>query len=122
MSWVDDVLGEFGQSMGLPHLKFGERGAARLSFERLGQLGFEKTAGEVVVFMLRTVPVGNPKAWRKALALCHYTEGHPFPVQAGLKGDTQLVFMVRIPEREFTVQAIEQSIMLLDRLHGSAAA
>ena len=39
----------------------------------------------------------------------------------GLKGDDHLVFLVRIPEREFSVQTVEQSIELLDRLHGSVA-
>lgn len=121
MSWVDDVLREFGRSMGLPNLAFGQRGAVRLSVERLGQLGLERRPDEVLLFLLRPIPVGDARPLRKALAVCHYREGHPFAVQAGLRGDDRLVFVVRIPEREFTVQAIEQGIELLDRLHVSVA-
>ena len=121
MSWVDDVLSEFGQSMGLPNLAFGEGGVVRLSMERLGHLGIERLADEVLIYLLRSIPVGDPKHLRKALAVCHYNEGHPFMVQTGMRGDDQLVFLVRIPAREFTVQAIEQSIELLDRLHTSVA-
>jgi type III secretion system chaperone SycN len=121
MSWVDDALREFGQSMGLPNLAFSERGVVRLSIGRMGRLGLERQSSEVLIFLLRTIPVGNGKLLRKALTLCHYSEGHPFVVQTGLKGDDQLIFLLRIPEREFTVQAIEQSIELLDRLHASIA-
>jgi type III secretion system chaperone SycN len=89
--------------------------------EKMGTLGIEHHGKEVVVYLLRQMPPGDLRFLRRALALCHYKEGHPFPLQAGMKGEDQLVFLVRIPEREFSVQTIEQSIELLDRLHGAAA-
>jgi type III secretion system chaperone SycN len=107
--------------MGIAGLRFGERGVVRLRLESLGQLGIERLPDEVLIYLLRNVPVGEAKHLRKALAICHYREGHPFVVQTGMRGDDQLVFLVRIPEREFTVQAIEQTVELLDRLHASVA-
>lgn len=121
MSWVDDVLHEFGRTLGMRRLAFNARGVARMTMERMGSLGIERLPGELLVYMVRRVPASEGRILRRALTLCHYNEGHPFVLQAGLKGDEHLVFLVRIPEREFSVQTVEQSIELLDRLHGSVA-
>jgi hypothetical protein len=41
-------------------------------------------------------------------------------VTAGLKGEEMLVFLLRVPEREFSLQTIEDCIARLSQLHAAA--
>lgn len=53
----------------------------------------------------------------KALELCHYRKGLPMPVNPGVRDESRLVFLTRIPERDFSLPTIEKTLGLLAELH-----
>ena len=117
---VETTVNEFGQSLGLPELHFNHNGALSLSIEGLGMLFMERYEGEVLVYLARSVPRFAEKAYQRALALCHYDQGHFTDVQPGLKGEDVLVLAVRFHDHEFTLHTINESIRLLGALHDTS--
>jgi type III secretion system chaperone SycN len=120
MGMVEDTINEFGNTMGIEDLQFNQNGTIVLSIENIGTLCIEKSNvekfPEIILCMIRAYPQHDDEISRKALAACHYDKGHPFPVSAGVKGTDMLAFMARIPEKQFTIPAIEQCIPWLARM------
>jgi type III secretion system chaperone SycN len=120
MTWVDDVVSEFGRSMGFPRLQFDDKGVVSLKFERLGTVVLEKLDETVLIYMARELSPQDTEAARRALALCHYKEQPPFPLQAALHRDQELVFGLRIPARDFQLPTLERAVSYLDHVHQQA--
>jgi type III secretion system chaperone SycN len=121
MSWVDDALADFGRSLGFNDLQFRSDGPVSLEFARLGTLYFEPLDGHVLTYVVRTLDRPDAGLFARALDLCHWRHHHAFPIQAGLAGDTQLSFAVRIPESDFTLPTIERVVDLLGQLHDAVS-
>lgn len=122
MTWVDDVVAEFGKSMGLHRLQFDDKGVVSLKFERLGTVVLEKLDGTVLVYMAREFEPHDSGIARRALTLCHYREQPPYPLQAALHRDQELVFGLRIPARDFQLPTLERAVSYLDHVHQQARA
>ena len=122
MAVFDDVLREFGALLGLEDFKTGANGVAALEIEGLGVFCLEAKGAEVTAYLVRTLPTHALGAPAKALALCDWRRGHPFPVSAGLKGEGTLAFLMRIPERSFSLQVVEEALNYLAGLHDEAVA
>lgn len=122
MNWADNVLADFGRSLGLPSLEFNEAGVASLKFEVLGDLYIEKVDnGEnVLIYVVRELDRPSREIFIKALELCHWENHHPFAVNAALRGDRHLVFSVNLPANEFSMQTLEQLIQFFGQLHDQA--
>ena len=120
MSWIDDTIAEFGMSMNIPGMAFNHHGVVSLNIEKVGAVLIEKSECDVLVLMLRPFPQFAEDVCRRALDLCHYKNNPPFPVSTGLKREELLAFIMRIPERAFTLQAIESSLEYLAKLHEAA--
>lgn len=116
MSWIEDTLADFGKTMGISPLAFSGQGVVRLCFVKMGTLFIERGAGEVLVYLVREPAAVDGTALRRALELCHYRHQHPVTVQAGLHGDSQLIFLARIPETDFQLPVLERVVGLLKRL------
>ncbi|MBG0775392.1 MAG: CesT family type III secretion system chaperone [Desulfovibrionaceae bacterium] len=121
MNWIKDTVRDFGRSMGLDGLEPNDRGVVCLAFERLGTLFIEQEDDDVLVYAARGLPPYSGAAWRAALEACHWTEGLPWPVNAGMRGDDVLVFLARLPGREFALPALERTLEMLGKLHDAAA-
>ena len=119
MIWVERTIEEFGRSIGIPGLRFNSKGLVHLTLEAMGSLFVEKADGAVLVYLAREAPFLSVPALTKALARCHYEENHAYPVHAALRGENQLVFLVRMEQNDFTLPALETVITLLGRLHDS---
>lgn len=122
MTWVHETLADFGRQMGLPDLDFGQHGVAQLQLESGGLLAVEPVqrgdAAEVLVYL------GRPLGWdaapllRRAAQRAHHSEAGAWPVQLAVRGDSPdalLLALVRLPEREFTLQALGQAVDYLGR-------
>ncbi len=121
MSYVDDTVRQFGKMMGFSGLSLGEDGRMALAFERRGTLLVEKAGGEVLVSLSREVPAHRPGVLEKAMALCHYASGLPLMVNPALDKNRRLFFACRMPEREFSVPALERALEVLTHLQDQAA-
>ena len=117
MSWVNDVLADFGRSLGIEHLAFNEAGVVSLKFEVLGDLYIERMEDGILVYLMRDLNRPGKEVYAAALELCHWQHNHPFQVNAALRGDRSLVFAVNLAESDFSVPAMEQLMQFLGHLH-----
>lgn len=123
MSWVHETLAEFGrQQLGLPELGFGTHGVAQLQLQAGGLLAVEPVRrgdeDEVLVYLGRPLGFDGAALQRKALAKAHFSGADALPVQVALQGsppDQLLLMLVRLPEREFTLQSLGHAVDYLGR-------
>ena len=120
MSWVHDVLADYGRSLGIDGLAFNEAGVVSLRFELLGEVFIEQTEGGVLVYVVREVDRLSGEICAAALAWCHWQHNHPFAVNAAQRGEHHLVYSVHLTEQEFSVPTMEQLLQLLGQLHDQA--
>ena len=118
--WVDRTLEEFGQSIGMPGLRFNDQGVVMLTFERMGTLFLERHEEQILMYMVRKAEHAPLAVFRRALGLCHYQENQPFELHVGLRREDDLVFLVKIPEQEFILPTVERALQFLDYIHGAA--
>lgn len=118
MSWIDDTVREFGERVGVPGLALGAGGFVQFALNQGGTLGIALAENEVKVWLSRPLaPHDRAAVYERALVQCDFRRHPPFPLQAGLRGGAELVFLARIPERAFTTPALEQALDVLERLH-----
>ena len=115
--WIAATFDEFGRGLGIEGLVPDDAGNLSLRLGPERRLGFHAGDDAVVVLLAAPPGLGDPLAQKqRALSLCHLRHGWAMPVRAGRARDGGLVFLVRIPARQFLVPAIEQAIDLLGRL------
>jgi len=122
VSATAEALAEFGRSLGIEGLGWPPSGVLTVRFETRGTLFLEDRGDFIFVYLVREI---DPAAeigpiLQKALLACHYREGLPFTVQAGLRGDSSLVFLVRLDSREVTLPALDRVLGLLTDLQERA--
>lgn len=120
MTWVDDTLRTFGQSMNLDPLNFNERGVICLDIEHTGRLYLEREEEHILIYLTRNVPPYAHGVYAKALSLCHFKESLPYDVHAGKRED-HLVFLIRMPATAFSPPNLERALALLKDLHDKTA-
>ena len=109
MKQIEEVMDGFGRQMGFEHFCLNSEGISCLEIEGMGTLFLEKSDDVFLLSLSREVPSFQRNVFMWALESCHYQEGHPFPVHAGLVSENLLVFSARVP-------AAELSVPMLDRL------
>jgi type III secretion system chaperone SycN len=128
-AWVQDTIAQFGQQLGVPALAIGSHGVAALELHNGGLLAIEPgraRAPEVLVVLGRPLGFDGGAALRKALAMAHHGAAATLPVQVAVRGegpDALLLALARVPEREFNLQRLGQTVDFLLRwtegaLHG----
>lgn len=117
MHWIEQTITDFGHSVGIDALSLNDAGVVMLTFERLGTLFIERREMELLVYLVRELTHPTAATFRAALEACHYRHQHPFPVQAGLRGDRHLVFLARLPAADFILPNLERTVALLDQIH-----
>lgn len=120
MTVTANTLRDFGQTLGLTDLSLSHEGVIVLDMQDRGTLYMEQGKGEMLVYMVREIPPFEEHIFTNALRLCHPDRGHTLTVQAGLRGDDQLVFLVRMPDERFILPEIDRALNLLCDLHDRA--
>lgn len=115
--WVDDTIQAFGRSIGIETLSLNDKDTVCLNVEKKGLLFFERHDNEVFIYLARKVFLDHGDLLNRALALCHYKAGLPRQVYCGFRGEDTLVFLVKLPVREFQLAELETVIKFLARLH-----
>lgn len=119
--WIASTFDEFGRVLGIDGLAPGRDGGLVLDVGQR-QLAFQVLDDAVVVMLATRLPPGDALAVKcRALGLCHRRHGWSLPVRAGLARDGRLVFLVRLPTRQFQLPLLEQAYDLMGRLHQQAA-
>ncbi|CAM2065495.1 CesT family type III secretion system chaperone [Sulfidibacter corallicola] len=121
MTWVEDTLRTFGESIQLGELTFNDQGVVCLEIEKMGTLYLEQAPGTVLVYLSREMPPYESGYPAKALAACHFREALPIAVTAAMRGDNHLVFVAQIPEVEFSPPTLDRTLEILAQLHDKAA-
>lgn len=114
------VIEDFAQGLGLADFRWAaSNGLAVFAFERRGTLYLEQRTDELLVYLGRELDLREHGRARltQALHLCHYRHQWPFVIQAGLRQESQLVFIARLARHEVSLPALEQALELLTRLH-----
>lgn len=121
---IESVIDAFAQGLGLSDFRWSARnGVAAFSFDRRGTLYLEEHPEGLLMYLSRDVDARAHVRERlvQALRLCHYQHNWPFAVQVGLRNESQLVFLARLPRAEVTPPALVQALELLTRLHERTA-
>ena len=128
MSWVNDTLLAFGRQLGLETLAFSTHGVAQLEFQSGAVLSIEPVqrgdTDEVLIYLSRPVGFAAPQLMRQALHHAHFKEAGVLSVQVALRGqgaEAGLIALVRLPARDFTLQALDQAFNYLNHWHDSLA-
>lgn len=117
---IEDVLTEFVRGLGLADYRWSvSDGLAAIAFDRRGTLYLEERPEVLLIYLSRRFDARERLRERlcQALRLCHYRHNWPYAVQVGLRDESQLVFLARLPIREVTRPALEQTLELLTLLH-----
>jgi type III secretion system chaperone SycN len=114
VQWLDDLLTQYGSSIGMDNFQSNHAGVAGLDFENGDQLIFEGHDEGLLVSMIR-MSQGYELATelQKALLLCHYRAGSSYPIQPGLQGDDHLSLSIYLPRDEAGPSNVEAVVTKL---------
>ncbi len=120
MNWVEQVVAEFGQRIGVPQLALNDEASVRLETMDGKGVGFfcvteDMAHTEVVVY--RSIPANhlNPAQYRAVLSAANFRSPRPWPFQAACD-QQELILAVRIPERAFMISSLEQTLEDLGKM------
>jgi type III secretion system chaperone SycN len=120
MTWVNDTIRDFGISIGLPELMLNERGILDLDLPNEARLRIAHLAHlpvpEVVLSRSETIFYPTSSMLTELLKLNDFRNSSEWPIQTAIN-DHELCISVRIPERSFVVNAMEQAISSLQNIH-----
>jgi hypothetical protein len=112
MTWVNDTIRDFGISIGLPELTLNERGILDLDLPNEARLRIAHLAHlpvpEVVLSRSETLFYPNSDLLTKLLKLNDFRNSSEWPIQTAIS-DHELCISVRIPERAFVINVMEQA-------------
>lgn len=119
MALTDDILSEYGRGLGLPSLGFNDAGICSLRFDRLGDLFIERLQDSLLVYLVRYHGRFETEALVAALAVGHWSNNPPFPVNAAVSGESALMFSLTLSASELNLPTVERAVSFLGRLHDS---
>ena len=114
---ITTAIADFGHSIGIDPLKWNAKGIVCLSFENFGKLYFEPEEDTLLIYLAHNIPFLDKMKMVKAFELTNVRENHPYPVQVGLRGQTAIVFCIRLPAANCQLHEIQMAAMLLKKLH-----
>ena len=110
------ILRTFGETAGLPDLRFDARGQVVFRTEADRLLGLECASGEILVYAALPVRYDSSDWLLQACKHAHHSRLGDWPVQPALReyeGAPHLLALVRLNEREFTEQRLRQTFEFL---------
>lgn len=105
-SWLEAILRQFGEGIGLKNFAMNERGAAVLRFETGSSLRFEY-AFESLVIALQVPVAADLAAFKRFLSLAHPERRGAFKLRvAYLSQHDSILLAARLAEREVTLPVL----------------
>lgn len=119
MNWVEQTINEFGNSVGLPSLTLDYTGKVSFSLQQGGSIVIqhlpELALPEVVVTRSEPISYATPELLRQALRIGDFRNPSSWQLQAGCN-QRELFLAMRIPERAFVMNVLEQVLAQLTAL------
>ena len=119
MNWVEQTINEFGNSIGLPSLTLDYTGKVRFSLQQGGSIAIQHLPDlalpEIVVTRSEPISYATPELFRQALRIGDFRNPSGWPLQAGCN-QRELFLAIRIPERAFVLNVLEQALAQLTEL------
>ena len=116
MDFFDELVGAFGNRLGMEGLAVGANGIVDLQIEKIGRFQLEKNGESLLVTLARPQSPHAAGAARALLNLSHWRENHPWPIHPGMMGDAWLSLTARIPLAGVDVPTLESALELLSKL------
>lgn len=122
MDRLQETLAQFGRQIGIADLGLSREGVLQLAIGPDGLLGLEALTGadgpQVLVYVERSVRYAPAPVARRALQLADLTRSGTHAVQPCLRQTDEgprLLALMRIPERGFSVQALNRTVDCLQQ-------
>ena len=120
MNWVNQAITDFGRSIGIPTLKLDQKSRLvltlpedrRIQIQHLPELALP----EVVVSRSEPLHFAEPEILRLAMRSADFRYPSLWPIQAGAT-ESELLLAMRIPQRAFVMNVLEQALENLKALH-----
>ena len=120
MNWVHQAISDFGHSIGIPNLQLDENNRLVLTLSENRRLQIQHLPDlalpEVVVSRAEPLHFASPAILRLALRSSDFRYPNLWPIQAGAT-ENELLLAMRIPQRAFVMNVIEQALTNLAALH-----
>ncbi len=120
MNWIDQTVAEFGESIGIPALALDAQNQVCMELQSGGEIRIdylsEPPFSEIVVSRSQPLEPEYSTQLREALRLTDFRCSDRWAVNATVYND-QLVLGMRIPEREFELNVLEDALSQLTQMH-----
>lgn len=120
MNWVNDTIREFGISIGLTDLRLNDRGILDLDLPNEAHLRIAHLAHlpipEIMLSRSETLFFPDSALLTKLLKLNDFRNSSEWPIQTAIN-DHELCISVKIPERAFVMNVMEQAFLSLKNIH-----
>ncbi|MGI4850187.1 MAG: hypothetical protein ACRYGK_18920 [Janthinobacterium lividum] len=113
MDWIAVAIAEYGRSVGLPDLALDADYRLSLALDDSDALTIvylaDMPSKDILVACARPLAWNQPEQLRRALRLVDFRIPTDWPVQVALDGN-RLIFNLRIPERSFVHNVLQQAV------------
>ena len=120
MNWVEQVIVEFGNQIGLYNLRLDADGGIRLETDDNSSIGIlyqrQVNSAEVIVYRAISADYLTKANYKEALELSNFRHPRLWPLQAACN-QQELTIAFRIPERAFMLSSLEQALAELRDIH-----
>jgi hypothetical protein len=120
MNWVEQTISRFGESIGIPTLALEEGRSLRLKLANDCSILIHNLPdlpiAEVVVCRSEPITYSSSALFRAALQAADFRSPSAWPVQAAAN-NKELILAMRIPQRAFAFNVLEQALNQLGELH-----
>ncbi|QEI08271.1 hypothetical protein FXN63_22375 [Pigmentiphaga aceris] len=115
---IEQTLNAYGEQIGISGLRFDVRGAATLKTSSGRLLAVEQGSDEVLIYVTQPLGYDASATLQQAFKHAHFSRHGEVPVQIATRderGERSLISLIRIPERDFTVLRLQQTVDYLTR-------
>lgn len=122
MNWINDTIRDFGISISIPDLALDNRGKLDLDLPNNARLRISSLTDlplpEVLVSRSESIFYPSNEILVELLKLNDFRNAAEWPIQTGIS-EQELWISMRIPERSFVVNVLEQALSNLKEIHDS---
>jgi len=112
MNWVEQVIVEFGNQIGIYDLRLDPDGSIRLEVDDNSSIGIlyqrQVNSAEVIVYRAISADYLTKANYKEALELSNFRHPRLWPLQAACN-QQEMTLAFRIPERAFMLSSLEQA-------------